>query len=150
MKAIYTVITGGVTFWLLDVVIHLIDPHFSGASVLALTALLPAITIWAFLRLDAAGRRTVRGWPRAYLMLLGIWMLGPGFMMTSATVGGAGFRTWNAHSDWAMLINPGVTFIMATYDGALGALMLITLILPLMSLVKVLRRSKVRVGEGAP
>lgn len=149
MKGICTVIIGGVAFWLLDVVIHAIDQDLSGAAVVAMTALLPAITMWVFLRLDAAGRRTVKGWPRAYLMLVGIWMLGPGFMMTSATMSGGGFRSWNAASDWAMLINPGFTFIMATYDGALGALLLVTLILPILSRIKVLRESKMHADEGA-
>jgi hypothetical protein len=148
MRAVYTVMIGGASFWLLDVFIHAIDQDFSGATALAATALLPAITIWVFLRFDAAGRRTINKWPRVYLMLVGIWLLGPAFMMTSATMSGGGFRTWNASSDWPMLFNPGVTFIMATYDGALGALVLITMALPIMSLITI-RRGKGRTNEGA-
>ena len=123
---------GALVFWLPDVIVHVAwGSAFGGFAVLLITVVMPVATLWAFSRADAAALLTLRGWPRALLMLLGIWLLGPVFMMVSATAGGAGFLTFNSAADWLMMLQvPASTFIAATYDGALGALLLTTLLLP--------------------
>ena len=144
MRALSTLILGAVAFWLPDVIVHLVSGSaFSGVSVLLITVVMPAVTLWAFSRVDVAALRTLRGWPRSLLMLLGIWLLGPVFMMVSATAGGAGFLTFNSPDDWLMMLQvPASTFIAATYDGALGALLLTTLLLPLAAAVDSRARRK--------
>ena len=136
MKAIATFALGALAFWAPDILVHaLAGTAFGGVAVLLLIPLLPTTTVFVFLRLDPLGRATLRGWPRALLMLLGIWVLGPLFMMISATFGGAGFFTFTGAADWAALARMTLvfwasTFMMATYDGALGPLLLSTLLLP--------------------
>jgi hypothetical protein len=124
---------GALAFWLPDVIGHLAwGSAFGGVAVLLITVVMPVATLWAFARVDVAALRTLRGWPRALLMLLGIWSLGPVFMMLSATADGGGFLTFDSTADWLMMFQvPASTFIAATYDGALGALLLTTLLLPL-------------------
>jgi hypothetical protein len=65
-------------------------------------------------------------------------------MLMSASLEGAGLLPSDRAFDWAMMVNPASTFIMATYDGALGPLALVTVLLPLMPLIQVLRRRKAR------
>jgi hypothetical protein len=64
-------------------------------------------------------------------MLLGIWVLGGVFMTIGASFSGGGFA--NGISSGlvivAMSLVPVYTFIMATYDGSLFALLLISFVL---------------------
>jgi hypothetical protein len=130
---VLTLLLGATVFWVPDVLVHMgSGAAFGPAEVLLITMVMPALTLLAYARIDRKGARTARGWARAGLMLLGIWGLGPTFMMISATAGGAGFFGFNTWADWLMLLHvPAATFIAATYDGALGALLLTTLLLPL-------------------
>jgi hypothetical protein len=104
LRAAATFALGALAFWVPDILIHaLTGTTFGGAAVLLLIPLLPATTVFALLHLDPLGRATLQGWPRAPLMLLGIWVLGPFLMMVSATFGGAGFLTFTGSADWLAL-----------------------------------------------
>ncbi|MGB8542898.1 MAG: hypothetical protein WCD49_14810 [Candidatus Acidiferrales bacterium] len=63
-------------------------------------------------------------------LIAGVWLFGGLFMTVSATVAGAGFKTSLGGATIAILLSllPMYTFIMATYDGALLALLLATAI----------------------
>ena len=111
--------------------IHAIQANgFGGTGVATATLLMLAATTVAFLRFDKTGRRTFVGWLRGLFMILGIWLAGPWFMMANATFSGGGFATASSARELMFLFVPGVAFIMATYDGTLGALLLITVLLP--------------------
>jgi len=65
------------------------------------------------------------------LMIVGVWLLGGLFMMVNASFSGGGFRSnegvrWAIQSILLSLI-PVYTYILATYDGALAALLVVTL-----------------------
>jgi hypothetical protein len=132
LRALLTVLLGATVFWVPDVLVHAgSGAAFGPAEVLLITMVMPILTLLAYARVDRRGTHTLRGWPRAGLMLVGIWVFGPTFMMISATFGGAGLLGFSTWADWSMLLYvPAVTFILATYDGALGALLLITLVVP--------------------
>jgi hypothetical protein len=64
-------------------------------------------------------------------MITGVWLLGGLFMMLNATFSGGGFRSqegirWAVQSLVLSLI-PLYTWMLATYDGSLMALVTITL-----------------------
>jgi len=132
VRGVLTLLLGAAVFWVPDVLVHAGSGNaFGPAEVWLITMVMPILTLAAYARVDRTGTKTMRGWSRAGLMLVGIWAFGPTFMMVSATFGGAGFLGFNTWADWAMLFHvPAVTFIAATYDGALGALLLATLLLP--------------------
>lgn len=121
---------GAVSFWTPDIVWHAIrGPEFGKFDVLAMTILMPStLTCIYFLlrkRLAPTPHRNV-GLP----LMLGIWTLGMFFMDIAATVSGGGFvgpYPWDGviASLSGLLLFP--TFVMATYDGSLGALVVATL-----------------------
>lgn len=60
-------------------------------------------------------------------MLLGVWILGPAGMLLGATFQSAGFLTLGAKAALITVLLglfPPYTFIMATYDGSLYALII--------------------------
>lgn len=69
----------------------------------------------------------------AVRMLLGIWLLGGLCMTIGASFSGGGFAGPDGVRGAAIVLGmslvPIHTFIMATYDGSLGALLLVTAIL---------------------
>ena len=70
-------------------------------------------------------------------MLLGVWVLGPLAMITGNTFLGGGFS--NSHIGLALLtvllgLFPIYTYVASTYDGSLYALLIISLIMPLLHL----------------
>src|SRR5437588_10140289 len=89
-----------------------------------------ATTLAAAVWFDQQGRRSLVGWSRGVVMVLGIWILGPLFMTIGATFSGGGFAVSGLAPSWMILFIPGVAFLMATYDMSLGALLLITVLLP--------------------
>ncbi len=66
---------------------------------------------------------------------LGIWLFGPVMMSVSASNSGGGFsRPDGLHFVLVgTCVFPVFTFIMSTYDGTLGALLITSVLLPLMS-----------------
>jgi hypothetical protein len=87
---------------------------------------LVALLVWA--RVTGDTRSVTAG-----RMLVGVWLLGGVFMMISATIAGGGFSGPDGFKGGliaiAMSLIPIYTFIMATYDGSLFALLLISMAL---------------------
>ena len=133
---------GAVSFWAPDIAIHAIRRNLFGRfEVLAVTVTMPLILIvcWAVVAksLGMAARAA------AIRMLLGIWLLGGLCMAVGASFSGGGFAGPDGIRGAAIVIGmsllPFYTFIAATYDGSLGALLLVTAILLLAWLVPFIR-----------
>lgn len=74
----------------------------------------------------------------AIFMLLGVWVFGPTAMVLGATFRGAGFLALNAHEALMATLGglfPPFSFIMATYDGSLFALLLAWALMPIFHFV---------------
>jgi len=75
----------------------------------------------------------------ALAMLAGVWLLGGLCMTIGASFSGGGFvgpgGLRGAFFVIAMSLLPIYTFIMSTYDGSLGALLLVTIVLLLASVL---------------
>lgn len=97
---------------------------------LQLTILMP-LTLWAMYR--AIKRRTVAEPPYnvGLPMMLGVWLLGGFFISLGGLLGGgyAGRADFFQSAVYTTLMGfvPPLTYILATYDGSLGALILVTL-----------------------
>jgi len=121
---------GAVSFWTPDIIWHAIrGPEFGKFDVLAMSVLMPSTLTGMYIllrkRLAHTAHRNV-GLP----LMLGIWTLGMFFMGIAATVSGGGFvgpYPWDGviASLSGLLLFP--TFVMATYDGSLGAPIVATL-----------------------
>ncbi len=129
--ALWLALLGGLSFWLPDVTVHISEGRdFGSPQVRLTTILMPSTLLAAYL----AGRRvTTRRnfkWPGA-AMLVGVWLTGGPFMTLAATFSGAGFAGADGVRGgmlvFAMSLLPPYTFIMATYDGSLGALLIVTI-----------------------
>jgi hypothetical protein len=123
---------GAIAFWTPDVVVHAVRRSLFGRSdVLALTVTMPLILFVAW----AAGAKCLGITARATAirMLLGIWLLGGLFMTAGASFSGGGFvgpdGVRGAFTVIGMSLLPVYTFIMATCDGSLGGLLLVTAVL---------------------
>jgi hypothetical protein len=130
-KVISTAVFGAFAFWLPDVVIHALEGKAFGAGDVAIASLTMIVTVLASLRLDPHGRQTLVGLARGVAIVVSIWFLGPFLMMWGATFSGGGYAVSGAPLDWLFLLIPGIAFIIATYDGALGALLVVTVLVPL-------------------
>lgn len=133
----YTVkimLQGAGCFWIPDIVLHaLTRGSFSGVQVRILTILLPIVCIgwWLF---DRRGKQVVAAPIRSALTaVLGIWVFGPLAMTISSTFLGGGFSQPSGSLGlvgMGTILFPLYTFMMSTYDGTLGALLIVTLSLP--------------------
>ena len=123
-------LAGAIGFWLPDTLLHALRGHeFNGRDVGIVTGVSPATLLITFLLLKRAGR----GAPQKSVglpLLAGIWLFGGLFMMVGASLSGGGFMSPDGARSVVMTIllsaAPPYTFILATYDGALGALLLVT------------------------
>jgi hypothetical protein len=137
-------VIGAVTFWVPDIVWHAIrGSQFDWRDVLGLTVVLPVSFFGTYERLQGRGREeTILRW-----MLLGLWLLGGflivlgGFLiMAGASFAGAGFDTSSLQILPISLI-PGIVYILATYDGSLGALLIVTFVPLIIWFARVIRHS---------
>jgi hypothetical protein len=130
------VLLGATGFWLPDIFQHAVRAHkFNSRDVQIITVVMPLTFLGTYLAAKWASRGARPG--RIGLsMLAGVWLLG-GFCVTiNASFSGGGFMGPDGTRGAALLILlslfPIYTFIMATYDGALGALLLVTAVAFLM------------------
>ena len=75
--------------------------------------------------------------------MLGVWELGGYFILLSATFQGSGFKHMNGGDVLMSIVLPLIpvyTFIMATYDGSLGALIIVSLVAFVVFFVGLYRR----------
>lgn len=121
---------GAVSFWLPDTLLHALRRHgFAGRDVMIVTAVSPVTLMITFLVVKWANKAAPQ--KRVGPALVGgVWIFGGLFMTVGASFAGGGFaRPGGAHfviMSLLLSIIPIYTFIMATYDGALGALLLVT------------------------
>jgi hypothetical protein len=121
-------ITGGLAYWLPDILLHA-TPLPPPLGILVVTVVVPAITVWICLWM----RRRFPQHPRAVslFMLLGIWALGPlGIAIGMVPSGGTFLRAEKIDGFlWLWLMFPASTFMMSTYSGSVGGVILVTLAL---------------------
>ena len=123
-------IAGALSFWLPNVAVHIgAGPNFDSRHVWVITILMPAAFLLTYVAArEFAIKRHFR-WVGA-AMLLGMWITGGLFMMIAAMASGSGFV--GANGVWRLLIIalsviPIVTFILATFDGSVFPLLVVTL-----------------------
>lgn len=148
---------GGLSFWLPDIAWHSIrKEQFSISDVLILTLGLPLISgimrEWLWRRCKDQSRP--RSFP--FLMMLGIWALGPLLLLCAYSALGDGLERPKeiqmTDALWVGLLIivigfPVGTIMMSTYDGTLGAVVLSTIVLLLLGLVRPGRPQSVLVEQ---
>lgn len=133
---------GALSFWLPDVLLHAARGYsFAGLDAIFLSVGLPLAFFPAYLWAKRLYGKSVLAAP---WMLLGVWLLGGFFMQVGASFSGGGFAA-GALSDLTVLLLlcffPPATFIMATYDGSLFGLLLVTLLAVVAWVVEATRRA---------
>ena len=127
-------LVGAGAFWVPSVLFHgAISCDHDVPVVRIVTFLLPSTTCIAFALLVFRKSLAVSPLVVAASTLSGVWLLGSGPMVISATFCGGGFHQGvrSALALIALGVLPPYAFIMAAYDGALGALIVTTLALGL-------------------
>ncbi len=123
---------GALGFWLPDTFLHGVRAYkFSSWDVRIISAVMPL----TFLGTYVAVKLACRGDRPRHLglsMVAGVWLLGGLFMTINATFSHGGFAGPDGPLGGIklMLLSavPIVTFMLATYDGSLGALLLVTVV----------------------
>jgi len=151
-RIVKLMVIGAVTFWAPDIVWHAIrGSQFSGQDVMGITLLLPLSFLGTYRlvkRLQGSDHeQAILRW-----MLLGLWWLGGFLIMVGASFSGAGFsRSGDRLEILAMSLIPGIVYILATYDGSLAALLIVTLVPLIIWVVRLTRRSREpRGGSSRP
>ena len=119
------------SFWAPDTLLHAIRAYkFNSSDVVIVSIIMPASLLLALV----AVRRLSTDDPLKHVgaALVGIWFLGGLFMMLGASFSGGGLNSPQGVRFVLSIILlsffPPYTFMMATYDGALGALLFVTLV----------------------
>lgn len=120
---------GALSFWTPDLIVHAWFRHsFDSPQVWAVNFLMPAALLIAYL--ISRRRARINGFRFVGIsMVIGVWLTGGLFIMLCATVEGAGFATAGLFPSILLVIGsviPILTCMLATYDGSLGALLIIT------------------------
>jgi hypothetical protein len=123
---------GAVSFWVPDILWHVIrGSQFGGRDALGITVLLPISLLGTYILVKRLQRNEHENGILRW-MLLGLWLLGGFFIMVGGSFLGAGFARSSDLSDFlqSLLISliPGIVYIMATYDGSLGALFVVSIV----------------------
>lgn len=146
--AIKLMILGAFSFWLPDVLWHAIrGSKFNGRDAIALTVALPLtlLIVFVFLkrRLPSEPSKSA-GWP----LVAGVWLLGGSFIVIGASFSGGGFVGPDGFLGGVrtILISvlPIFTIDMATYDGSLGALFIVSVAALLIWVWTILAKRKTR------
>ena len=128
---------GACAFWLPDVIAHgAARARFDSHDVLVLTVLMPTLAAAAYLILRRRSGKSALAWP----MLAAVWLSTGVFIMAGAMwsetfANSLGFAVLSV----VMGAVPVYAWILATYDGSLGALVIVTIALGAWGLVE--RRS---------
>jgi hypothetical protein len=117
---------GSLSFWFPIVIARVVFGTDWGVllTILPLTFLVPAVCCLALEVFTERWRQSRPGF--AIAMLLGIWISGPFWMMLANTgVAGQGFHAADAWRSLGFMTAafPAATFMMATYEGSLVALL---------------------------
>jgi hypothetical protein len=120
---------GGLAFWLPSMMLHCLHgDRFGVVDVILTSVVCPAFAgvVLGFLRFSHPKYSLTR---LASWFILGVWAWGPPAMLTSAGFSGGGVRGIGSLAGFLLvwLVFPLSTPILATYDGSLFALALMTL-----------------------
>lgn len=144
LKALRLAFIGALAFWSPDTILHAIRRYsFDSPDVRFLTFAMP-VTALVVLVVCA---KLMKVTPSALAggMLLGIWVLGGVFMVIGGSFSGGYFTGPDGIRGGLLMLAiswfPVITFLMATYDGSLGALVLISLVLLIVGILWKMYRS---------
>jgi hypothetical protein len=135
-KALTYALLGGLVFWTPNIVVHwIIAYQFSGVVVIVLTVLLPATTLLFFRTFLWPSLRQESRLSLALFAVLGIWITGPSMLTFSSSFCGGGLSQPDAWRFFVFgtLLFPLFTLVMSAYDGTFFALLLTTLLLPILA-----------------
>jgi len=135
-KALTYALLGGLVFWIPNVVVHwIIAYQFSELVVIVLTVLLPVTTILFFRIFLWPSLRQENRLSMALFAVMGIWITGPSMLTFSASFCGGGLSQPDAWRFFVFgtLLFPLFTLVMSAYDGTFFALLITTLLLPILS-----------------
>jgi hypothetical protein len=134
-KAFMYALLGALVFWTPNVLVHwIIAYRFSGYVVLGLTILLPATTTLFFRALSRPSLKQQTRLSQALFAVLGIWIAGPAMLTFSSSFCGGGLTQPDAWRFFVFgtLLFPVFTLVMSAYDGTFFALLLTTVLLPVL------------------
>src|SRR5579863_6144173 len=135
-KAFTYALLGGLVFWTPNVAVHwIIGYRFSGFVVIGLTVLLPVTTLLFFHTFLWPSFKQVSRLSQAVFAVLGIWIAGPSMLTFSSSFCGGGLTQPDAWRFFAFgtLLFPLFTLVMSAYDGTFFALLLTTMLLPILA-----------------
>jgi hypothetical protein len=135
-KALAYAQLGAFVFWTPNVLVHwIIAYNFSGFVVLGLTVLLPATTLLFFRAFLWPSVKQDSRLSPALFAVLGIWIAGPAMLTFSSSFCGGGLTQPDAWRFFVFgtLLFPLFTLVMSAYDGNFFALLLTTLLLPILA-----------------
>jgi hypothetical protein len=135
-KALAYALLGGLVFWTPNVVVHwIIAYRFSGFVVIGLTVLLPVTTILFFRTFLWPSLLQERRLSQAGVAVLGIWITGPSMLTFSSSFCGGGLSQPEAWRFFVFgtLLFPLFTLVMSAFDGTFFALLLTTVLLPVLA-----------------
>lgn len=123
------VTVGALSFWIPDLAVHVWAGHsYDLRDVRNLTVAMPTALLIAYVICPTLPRATNFRWT-GHAIIIGVWLMGGFFIMLNATVGGAGFATSGVFTSVVIVIGsviPILTCMLATYDGSLLALMIVS------------------------
>jgi hypothetical protein len=135
-KALSYALLGGLVFWTPNVVVHwIIAYRFSGFVVIGLTVLLPVTTILFFRTFLWPSLLQKSRLSQAIFAVLGIWITGPSMLTFSPSFCGGGLSQPDAWRFFVFgtLLFPLFTLVMSAFDGTFFALLLTTVLLPILA-----------------
>jgi hypothetical protein len=135
-KALSYALLGGLVFWTPNVVVHwIIAYRFSGFVVIGLTVLLPVTTILFFRTFLWPSLTPESRLSHAVFAVLGIWITGPSMLTFSSSFCGGGLSQPDAWRFFVFgtLLAPLFTLVMSAFDGTFFALLLTTVLLPVLA-----------------
>src|SRR5579864_9275584 len=139
---------GAIVFWTPNILVHWVVAYrFSGYVVMGLTVLLPVATILFFRALSWPPLNRRSRLSQALFAVLGIWIAGPSMLTFSSSFCGGGLTQPDAWHFFVFgtLLFPLFTLVMSAFDGTFFALLLTTVLLPVLASSR--SREAVRVGQ---
>src|SRR6267154_1825885 len=129
-------ISGALAFWLPEMVLYAWTRQELNRKLV--TFLLPGTFLLVYLLVSILRPKRIRKPSAAIFMSLGVVFLGTLAMTLGATILSAGFREDPVSTLLAVLLGTAIpiySFIAATYDGSLYALIFVSVLMPLIHLV---------------